>query len=177
ARASNATSAAPTSSASRVPPADTAAPGMSNATKPGTDPSSTISGPPRSGPATGSSAMPPPMIRGLESLTARLAGRILIWRPGWTLLPRWWEGHTGQSLEGIPHEDELRADLEYPHRQPAPAGGPGGPPRSAGGAGGRGGDGPPSAGRGRRHHQRRRGEQAELRHLRDRAAVGLRRRA
>jgi hypothetical protein len=63
ARASSATSAALTSGASRVPPADTAAPGMSNTRKPGTEPSSTMSGPPRPGPAASSSAMPPPMIR------------------------------------------------------------------------------------------------------------------
>ena len=56
ARASNATSVTLTPGASRVPPADTGTPGRSNTTNPGTEPSSTISGPPSPRPASGSPA-------------------------------------------------------------------------------------------------------------------------
>src|SRR6516164_3720306 len=78
ARASSATSAALMSGASRVPPADSGAPGMSNARKPGTETSSMMSGPPRSGPAAGSSAMPPPMIRTVMDQSAQLRQELAV---------------------------------------------------------------------------------------------------
>src|SRR6266849_3721875 len=69
ARASSATSATVTPGASRVPPAETSAPGRSNTTNPGTVISSTIAGPDRSRPVTRSAVTrAPPIVRRLVRL-------------------------------------------------------------------------------------------------------------
>src|SRR5579859_6849053 len=69
ARASSATSATLTSGASRVPPADSGAPGKSNTTKPGTELSSRTSGPA----GRGSPVMPSPISALLSGLCGIVA--------------------------------------------------------------------------------------------------------
>src|SRR5260370_20910379 len=100
--ASSAPSAMVTSGAKRVPPADTGAPGRSNTTNPGTEPSSMTSGSPKSLRTSGSRRMPSPMVRPgtryQQSLPQPASGRAGEGRAG--------EGRAGEGRagEGRPSE-------------------------------------------------------------------------